>query len=186
MRAKLGTEAKLWQIGRFMRRQPPLLPAETLRRVLRVARTNGTSVLAVAGFVALLSAAGQDYLSTVIGLIVSGSGGLELHGASLITAGDRRGLRWLVLSQVMLLIVVLGYVAFRITHVDLSIVSELFSETQLKLTAKNSGMPLDQLELGLYSLTYFLIGAGTVAYQGGLLWYYGRRSHAVRSALTPD
>ena len=40
--------------------KPPLLPAETLRRVLRVAKMNGSSVLVISGLFALVSAAGHD------------------------------------------------------------------------------------------------------------------------------
>lgn len=167
-----------------MSKQPPLLPAESLRRVLRVARTNGTSVLLIAGFVALASAASQDRIDTVVGLLASASGALEIHGASQIARGDSRGLRWLVFSQVFLLAVILGYVAFRVSHVDLSLISSFFGDPLLKQTAEQSGMTVPELKLQLYSFMYLMVAIGTLIYQGWMIFYYGRNRRAVTAALT--
>ena len=54
-------------------RAPPLLPEETLFRVLRLARFNGLSVLGIAGFFAVISAAAQDVPGALVGVLVAGS-----------------------------------------------------------------------------------------------------------------
>jgi len=52
---------------------PPLLPEETLLRVLRVARLDGLSVLVIAGVFALISALAGDGVGAVVGLLVAGA-----------------------------------------------------------------------------------------------------------------
>ena len=56
--------------------KPPLLPSETFRRVLRVARFDGLSVLGVSGAFALISAASQDVSGAMIGLLVAAAGAI--------------------------------------------------------------------------------------------------------------
>lgn len=169
-----------------MRKQPPLLPAETLRRVIRVARTNGTSVLVIASLVALASAAGQDRFDTFIGLAVAASGALELHGTVLLGGGARRGLRWLLFSQFLLLVVMLGYTSYRMNHVDLSAMGQLFPEDRLRDLAAQQGESVAQFKLQLYVGTYSLVALGTVIYQGWMILYYGLRSGAIRAALPAE
>ncbi len=167
-----------------MRKQPPLLPAETLRRVLRVAQANGTSVLLVAGIVALLAAASQAPLDTGIGLLVSLAGAMELHGAAQLHRADGRGIKWLCLSQVLLLAVVLGYIGFRLRHPDLAALDRMVNDDWLRLNAAAAHLPVGEYKQQLYSLFYLLAGVGTLGYQGTMLWYYGSRSQTLRSALT--
>jgi hypothetical protein len=47
-----------------MPKAPPVLPEETLRRVLRVARFDGAGMAAVAGLFALVAAAAHDAKAT--------------------------------------------------------------------------------------------------------------------------
>jgi len=93
--------------------KPPILPAETLRRVTRIARFDGLSVLIVAGGFALLSAASKDISGAVIGLLIAAAGAIELHGVALLRVG-RDGMRWLVSSQLYLMAVILAYAGFRL------------------------------------------------------------------------
>src|SRR5665213_13393 len=111
-------------------RHPPLLPIEALRRVVRIARFDGMSVLTVAGAFALASAMLHDEKGTVIGLLIAGGGAIELHGVSLLRHGDHHGTRWLVSSQIILLAVVLGYVALRLSHVDITLLKPLLTAQQ--------------------------------------------------------
>ena len=62
--------------------QPPLLPAETLVRVLRLAKFDGLSVLLIAGVFALLAATAGDFSGALVGLLAAGA------GASLILSCD--------------------------------------------------------------------------------------------------
>src|SRR5271165_2118927 len=96
--------------------QPPKLVSEILRRVLRVARFDGMSVLVLAGFFALVSAASGDVSGAAFGLLIAAAGAVELHGMGLLRAADRRGMSWLVGSQLYLMSVVLGYVGYRLAN----------------------------------------------------------------------
>src|SRR5678816_1370684 len=87
--------------------QPPLLPEETLARVLRLARFDGMGALVLGGMFALFAAAARDFPFAAIGLLAAGAGAVELHGAALLRQGDRRGMQWLVASQPYLLLVIL-------------------------------------------------------------------------------
>ncbi len=161
---------------------PPILPEETLRRVLRIARLDGMSVLVVAGLFGLLSAVVHDHGGAAVGLLIAGAGAVELHGAGLLRAGDGRGMSWLVGSQLYLLLSVLGYAALRLTHVDLEPMRMLVTEKQ-RLVITEAGLTEDQFLGTIYSMTYAVFAVVTLIYQGGMSIYYHRRRAAVSAAL---
>jgi hypothetical protein len=164
-------------------RAPPLLPEETLNRVLRLARFNGLSVLLVAGFFSLLSAAAHDVPGAIIGVLVAGAGAFELHGAGLLRHGDDRGTSWLVASQLYLLVVVLVYVSFRITHIDLEPMRQLITAEQREAITF-AGLEEDQFLRMVYTASSVIFGVVTFLYQGGMAFYYHRRRAAVAQALS--
>jgi len=141
--------------------------------VLRVAKFDGISVLGVAGACALISAAYRDVTGAVVGLIVAGAGAVELHGANMLRNGEGRGMRWLVSSQVYLMMAILGYVGFKLID-------------QLNDQLKEQGVTLDQALVGLCNLVYLVLAAATVLYQGGMSIYYLRRRAAVAAALEEE
>ena len=71
-----------------MTKTPPLLPEETLARVLHIARLDGWSVLGVAGLFALLAASIGDLRGAVVGVIIAGAGAGGLHGVALLRHGS--------------------------------------------------------------------------------------------------
>src|SRR5579883_2057431 len=148
-----------------MSKTPPLLPAEALRRVLQVGRANGTSVLLVAGFCALVSASAHSQIGTWASLLAAGAGAIELHGSVLLGRAEGRGVRWLVASQVFLMGVIFAYIWYRQNHVDLSILDQM-PEDVIRQAASQSGLTPDELKFQLYNLLYFCLGAGTLVYQG--------------------
>lgn len=162
--------------------RPPLLPQETLVRVLRIARFDGLSVLVVAGVFALLAARVHDISGAAVGLLIAGAGAVELHGAGLLKAGRVRGMRWLVGSQVYLLCTVLVYVALRLTHVDLEPL-RLLLNAQQRGAIEQAGMTEDQFLRTIYFTTYVVFGALTLIYQGSMSFYYHHRRAAVGAAL---
>lgn len=161
---------------------PPLLPAYALRRVTHIARLDGLGVLTIAGLFALASALLHDEVGTAIGLAVAGAGAIELHGVALLRHGAERGMHWLVGSQILLLVVVLGYVALRLWHVDITAMRPLLSSAQQQVIVQ-SGLSVDQFLRTVYKATYILVGIATLLYQGGLTIYYQRRRAAVAAAL---
>jgi hypothetical protein len=169
--------------------KPPILPAESLRRVVRIARFDGLSILIVAGGFALLSAASRDVSGALIGVIIAGAGAIELHGAGLLRAGHN-GMRWLVSSQLFLMGTILIYAGFRILRPDvawmLPYVTGEAAEPILQ-AAQQQGLTVEQLLVGAMSMFYALVALLTVLYQGGMTIYYLRRRKVVELALQePD
>ena len=161
---------------------PPLLPEETLLRVLRIARLDGTSVLVIAGVFALISALAGDGLGAVVGLLVAGAGAVELHGATLIEHGESRGLDWLVGSQVFLLATVVGYCALRLYHPAMEPLQAAMTD-EMKSSLETAGWTADAFVQFVYRTTYVAVAIVTFVYQGGMALYYVRRREAVTRAL---
>lgn len=165
--------------------QPPLLPAAIFARLLRLAKLDGTGVLALSGAFALASAAMGDRLSAVIGLVVAGAGAFELHGAGLLRAGATRGLQWLVVSQIYLMFAILSYVVLRLNSYDPSFINYALNAESRNLLVEAGYTEADiaQFVRRIYRLTYILVGVATACYQGGMALYYWRRRAAVETAL---
>jgi hypothetical protein len=168
-----------------MSKTPPLLPAELMRRTLRTAHFDGLSILVLSGLFALVSASAQDKLGTVVGLMVAGAGAIELHGAGLVRHGEFKGMKWLVLSQLYLLATILGFVRYKLGHVDLGFLRQAFSymSTDQKQQLLQPGFTEDESLGAMYSALYYLIALLTIPYQGGMALYYLRRRRAVAAAL---
>jgi hypothetical protein len=169
---------------------PPLLPSETLRRVLRTARMNGTVTLAIAGTFALISASDHDFTGTGIGLAIAAAGAMELHGLTVINHRDERGVSWLIWSQVLLMALVLGYAYFKISHPPLDELKASFNTlytpeklAELKAAEDQLGLTHDQALKLLNTFSWALIASITLIYQGGMMLYYNRRRGAVTEAL---
>ncbi len=168
---------------------PPLLPEETLRRVLRVANMEGMSVLAVAGFLTLVSAAAGDYQATAVGLLVAAAGAIELHGAGLLRAGEARGTQLLIFSQPYLMAILLLYCGWQLTHVDQELIAQLKvathrvygDQTAEKIAA--AGLTEPQYYRLMYDMTFWAMAIATVAYQGGMTVYYVRRREPLVAAV---
>jgi hypothetical protein len=165
--------------------KPPLLPSEALKRVVRLARFDGMSLLVVSGAFALISAASRDVGGAAIGLLIAGAGAVELHGVGLLTAGHN-GMRWLISSQLCLMAMILIYAGIRIARPDVSwIMPYVKGEAAEPIiqAAQQSGMTVEQLLIEGMSTLYVMVAAITVIYQGGMAVYYVRRRVAVEIAL---
>lgn len=162
--------------------QPPLLPEETLNRVLRVARFDGTGALVLGGIFAILAAAGGERGFAVIGLLAAGAGAIELHGVGLLRQGAARGMNWLVASQPLLLTVVLAYCVLRLWFHELPPVPEDF-QGLFAASARQWGMTLPEYQHALNRITIFVVAGVAVGIQGGMMLYYLRRREAVAQAL---
>jgi hypothetical protein len=168
--------------------QPPKLVSEILRQVLRLARFDGMSVLVLAGFFALVSAASGDVSGAAFGLLIAAAGAIELHGMGLLRAVDRRGMSWLVASQLYLLSVILGYVGYRLANPDSDPLIKLVKSAVNSDTADLRQAGLDPTQVmadfpAELRLLYFAVAAVTVLYQGGMALYYLMRRSAVEAAL---
>jgi hypothetical protein len=161
---------------------PPLLPQETLERVLRLARFDGLSVVVFAALYALTTAMAGNATPAVIGLLAAGAGALELHGVSLLRHGEPRGITWLIGSQPFLWCVVAAYCAFRWTHFEMPPVPDTM-RPMIALSAEQWGMSVEQYFRFVNQITCIALLLVSLAYQGGLMIYYFRRRHAIARAL---
>lgn len=161
---------------------PPPLPEKALRSVLRLARFDGWSVVAVAGSLTLLSGAFRDYVGVLIGTLVTGCGVAELRGAGLLARGEARGIKWLIGSQLFLLTTILTYCALRLARPDIATIRALITP-EMKEQLETLGLGIDQFLLQVYRLTYLAVALTVTLYQGGLAFYYSRKRATVAAAL---
>ena len=166
-----------------MMKAPPLLPEEIFQRVLRLARFDGLSVVIAASVCAVLAASMGDPVGAGIGVLVAGAGALELHGVTLLRHSDARGMTWLVNSQCLIILGMLGYCALRLAHPQLEPLRATVT-AEMKQQLEVIGWSVDQFIELVYRMTYFAVSLATVIYQGGMAIYYVRRREAVTAALT--
>jgi hypothetical protein len=165
--------------------QPPLLPEETLLRVLRLARFDGMGVMMLGGLFALFAATARDFPFAAIGLLASGAGAIELHGTGLLRQGDPRGMRWLIVSQPYLLVVILCYCALRLWLLELPPVPESFKNL-FEMSARQWGLTVEEYQQALNRITAVAVAVAAVGFQGGMMIYYLRRRGPVYRALAAD
>lgn len=171
---------------------PPTTPQETkLQRVLAISRLNGRGVawLCAASVVFMvlqgaLKEAGLAAVATTAGL-------LELHGRRRLLAGAAGGVAWLVLAQLWLLALIVGYAVWRWSHFNPDEMwGQLPSFFQGYINNRMLLAGLDPvydrpllLELtNRATCVSFVLVA--LIYQGGLAVYYTFQQSAVREALS--
>ena len=165
--------------------QPPPLPGETLNRVERVAVFDGRIVLTFATVFALLAAASREPTGTIAGLLAAGAGAMELHGATRLREGNATGMKWLVRSQLGLLVVIVGYCIARLMHFDEALFARALT-SEIEAQFREAGLK-DEAIMPLfrtaYYATYVVVGCVTLFYQGAMARYYHRRIATVASDL---
>jgi len=164
-------------------------PEKALKRVLTISKLNGWSVIAVAALGILLALVLGDWSSVVIGLLVVGSGVMEIRGHNKLKRRDAGGgMRLLVRSQMFLLAVILVYCASRLGSYDSD--SMLGNVTpEMKTMLKDSGIEMADLiplvRLAFY-LLYGVLALTCLIYQGGLaLFYRGKTALVTQALATP-
>ena len=160
-------------------------PILALARMHKLARREGTVLLVIAGSFAMLSAIAKDAPGALAGVAASGTAVLELHGATLLAACRRSNRRFLVASQLTLLATVLVYCAWRTTHPDLERIQP-FLTTDMKASIAQLGLTVNQFLLLTNRLTYALVAAVTLLYQGGMACHYYFKQRAFANVLTRD
>jgi hypothetical protein len=167
---------------------PPPLPQDVLRRVCRLARFEGGSLLGLAGFFAVLAAVGRDFPGAIAGCLAAGAGALELRAVSRIESGDERGVSGLVHSQMALLAVILAYCLARLWMFDPAALEAMLTlDRRQELAAL--GLTDEQfrpvLEQG-YRALYLTVAVVSLAYQGGMALYYHRKGDELRLAMASE
>ena len=154
-------------------------------RVLRLARFDGMGAMVLGGMFAVVAAASRDVPFTVIGLLASGAGAIELHGAALLRQGQPRGMSWLMASQPLLLLVILSYCALRLWFVELPPVPESF-ESVFAASARQWNLSVEEYQRILNRVTAAAVAIAAICFQGGMLLFYFRRREPVYRALTSE
>ena len=160
---------------------PPLLPDARLQRALEVARVNGRGVLWLCVASAVCAPFLGDWTEAGFALVAAASGLMELHGRRRLLAADPRGRRWLVGAQAWLLVLIVGYAAWRWLYATPEQVWQLlpgFLQRHIdrELLAAGLDPALDRpllLNLTNKLTSACLVFVGLV-YQGGLAVYYLR------------
>jgi hypothetical protein len=163
----------------------PTPQEKALKRVLKISRLNGWSVIIFAGLGILIALALGDLVGAFIGLLVGVAGWMEVRGHNKLKRRDPDGMVWLVRSQMFLLSVILVYCASRLGSFDNdTMLSGLTPEMEAML--KESGIEradLIPLVRMTFFATYFGVAALTILYQGGMAIYYKRKTKLVTEAL---
>lgn len=161
-------------------------PQETYRRIRRLSGMNGWSVAVFAGLCALVSLAFGQLVGAAVSAIVAYGGFVELRGRRLLQRRDIDGMRLLVQAQLIVLGAVWVYAMSRLASFDAGLaLSNVTPEMNQVLTEAgiDTSQLLQLIKLVFYSM-YSAVMVATLLYQGGLAWYYRRRTAVVQQALT--
>jgi hypothetical protein len=153
-------------------------PDKIRKWIRQTSGLNGWSVTVIAGLFTVASLIGWSPVGVIIGLAVTGAGGMELHGRRRLATGQPGARDWMAGSQLWLLTCVLVYAAYRLLGFDWGApLSDLSPEEvrQLSIVTGFHGDFLGQLVSMLFGTIYVVVAAVTLVYQGGLGLYYWRR-----------
>lgn len=162
--------------------QPPLLPEVVLARVMRTASLNGMACFLVGTFFAIAMALTREVPFAAVGLLAAGAGAIELHGLGRLRRGHHDGMNWLILAQPLMLVVILGYCALRMTHFVMPEIPENLREI-MSFSAERLGMTIEEYFRFVERITVQILAVVGLVYQSLMARYYLRRRAAVRQAL---
>lgn len=160
-----------------------------------VATIDGYLLLASFGFLALGLVQGGFYTAVIAACLAAGAGALEVQGAQMLKRGDERGVDWLVRAQLVLLLVILGFVIYHLSHFDGAFFRSLIPQMRANAAEMYPRLGLEDpypkvsdselLMVMRFTLSAMLIMAGFVScvYQGLMAWYYHKRRGAVTRAI---
>ena len=139
-----------------------------LARAARLARSNGMGYAVFGVLTALLSL--DDVTGLALGLVLLGVGLWERHHARRLLAGETDAPDRLALGEFALMIAICLYAALKLTVLRTS-----GAELEAQLGAGASDLGIAGLTDALTSMTYSIVIAVTLLYQGGMALYFRRR-----------
>lgn len=161
----------------------PPSPEVRFRRLLKIARVDGISLLALAGAAAVGAAIGGEWSTAGIGLGVVACGWLELHGRRLAQRGANGSVAALCSAQLLCLVLILLYACLLTSRADADHILQLlpaFTRAQLAELFPDPG-EVEQLLLGLQRLVAAAIAIAALLYQGGMAFYYLRARSVIKA-----
>ncbi len=150
--------------------------------MLRLAKLDGITVLVLGGVFALMAAGNGQAPFAIVGLLAAGAGAIELHGVGLLRRNQPAGMPWVFASQPLLLLVIFGYCALRLTHFEMPPIPDSLREAAAA-NAQALGMTLEDYFRVMNRVSAGLVAAIACAYQGWMAVYYWNRRLAVAQAL---
>lgn len=150
--------------------------------MLRLAKLDGITVLVLGGVFALMAAGNGQAPFAIVGLLAAGAGAIELHGVGLLRRNLPAGMPWVFASQPLLLLVIFGYCALRLTHFEMPPIPDSLREAAAA-NAQALGMTLEDYFRVMNRVSAGLVAAIACAYQGWMAFYYWNRRRAVAQAL---
>ncbi|MCF3648281.1 hypothetical protein [Synoicihabitans lomoniglobus] len=141
------------------------------------------------GFFAILAAMGHQGPPAIAGALAIGMGACELHGASELRHGRAGGIRWMVGGELGLLLVVVGYAGWMATHFDPVVFQQQLPEwymQRMEHDLRNAGLSENEFPTFwrfVNRVAYSVVAFVTVIYQGGLAFYYHRRTATAKLVL---
>jgi hypothetical protein len=163
----------------------PTKSEKALKRVLRISRLNGWSVIVIAALGTLITLAMGDLSGMTVGVLIAIAGGMEVRGHKLLKRHNPDGMKTLVRSQMFLLAIILVYCATRLGSFDDGAVLGNVTPDMEALLKEAGISKTDILPL---VRTAFFVGYGSFAlvtlfYQGGMALYYRAKTPLVVEAL---
>ena len=153
--------------------------ARLTQKITRISTFNAWSVTFIAGSFAVLSLLALSVPGVVVGAAVAAAGPTELYGQRKLEDDPRTARTWMVGSQVWLMVCVLSYCAWRLLSLDPDNPFVVFGDAaQVFELVEVFGIPqsyLASLFIQAFYITYGLIAALTLLFQGGLAVYYRTR-----------
>ena len=128
----------------------------------------------------------HDALGALVGCLAAGAGALELQGVKELRRGQGKGVRWLIASQLAVLVVIVGYALYRQSHFDEHAWRRWLRPEILEYFLPSGRIRPDELMpliKFMHVVTYGTVAIATIFFQGGMAWYYHRRRGAIRVAL---
>jgi len=163
------------------------MDAASLDKVARTARWNGGSIVVVAGLAALFAALDADVGTALFGAAIAAAGAIEHRsGAALARGADRtwepaygRQVRGrLIGAELVVLVMIVGYSVWRLATVDvageIAALPDELREALVGLVGGDEALLAETFRLAL-DVTYTTLILVTLAYQGGMAWWYARR-----------
>ena len=165
-------------------------PSVLYKKIMRISTINAWSVTVIAGAFTLLNLLSLSVPGILVGAAVTIAGPLELHGQKILQTEPERARQRMIGSQIWLIVCVLSYCAWRLLSLDPDNPFVVFGEAaQVFELVAIFGIPkayLASLFVQAFYITYGLIAALTLIFQGGLALYYrsriGRLIRATESA----
>ena len=193
--SRLASGAAALKVGAMHSSRPP---ADILRRVKGISCLDGWSVAVFAGLCTLASLAFGDLVGATVGALVTLGGGIEVRGWLKLRRCDACGMRWLALSQLVVLGAIWAYAIAQLLNCNgARFQHQVIPQARAALASRGIDLDLLLAQAGVDSTNIvpfvrllFVIFFGTVMlvtllYQGGLYCLYRRYTAAVEEALKP-